>query len=480
MAYRQDQKNSQKQKVSQSPQLIEAVKTNEKSDLEIQDELDLVRLTDADLEEAPLELGNDENGPDVDENGKVNEDIDWDTYIPLDDTNRIEQTIRPKGLPPLESVSSALTYNLQSHLMSQLLLSKLNVVQKEIGTHIIGNLDERGYLETSIEELWRENPMYELETWRETLRLIQNLNPKGVAARDLQECILIQARSKKTKNTLVEKIIKHHWNDFLNRKCDAISKSLSVPVYDVYAAISVISGFDLRPGQRFNKKIYFNKQLSAFNDSAFHIKPDFWIYKDGNDYKIEPEHFYIDTIISDYFYKKFESGALLTHSDSKKYLKKLKHIRNLFIALYNRHKNIYLTIKCVVRLQKEFFDSGTLKSLKPLIARDVAKEINLDESTVRRIRKNKYIDTPHGIFELEFFFDRVGFDARDGRRIASKGVKELIKTIIKSENKQKPYSDQKIAEMLKEDHNIKIENRTVGKHREKLGLLSARFRKWPC
>lgn len=476
MAFRQDQKNSPKYNVSQSPQLIEAVISNEKSDLEIQDELDSAILTDADLEEAPLKLVDDEGVPGVDEDGRVNEDIEWDSYSPKDDTGRIEREIRQKGLPPLERISSSQTHDLQTHLMSQLLFEKMNVVQKEIGTYIIGNLDEKGYLETSIEELWQESQRYEIETWRDTLKLIQNFDPKGVTARDLQECLLIQARSKKSKDNLVEKILKHHWNDFLNRKCDAIAKNLSVPVYDVHAVFSVVSGFDPRPGQRFNKKIYFNKQISAFNDSAFHIKPDFCVYKDGNNYKIDPEHFYIDAIISDYFYKKLENDVPLTQADIKRYLK----IKNSFIAIYNRHKNTYSTIKSIVHFQKDFFDSGSIVCLRPLIARDVAKKINVDESTVRRIRKNKYIDTPHGIFELEFFFDRVGFDTRDGRRIASKGVKELIKNIIKSENKQKPYSDQKIAEILKEHHNIKIEKRTVGKHREKLGLLSARFRKWPC
>ena len=257
MAFRQDQKNSQKQKVSQSPQLIEAVKTNEKSDLEIQDELDLERLTDANLEETPLELSDDENVPDVNEDGRVNEDIEWDIYIPKDDTGRIEREIRQKGLPPLEIVSSAPTHDLQIHLMSQLLGTNMNVVQKEIGAYIIGNLNENGYLETSIEELWQEKPKYELETWRETLETIQIFDPKGVAARDLQECLLIQARSKKTKNSLIEKIIKHHWYDFLNRNCDAIAKSLSVPLYDIRAAYSAASGFDPRPGQRFNKKVYF-------------------------------------------------------------------------------------------------------------------------------------------------------------------------------------------------------------------------------
>ena len=120
--------------------------------------------------------------------------------------------------------------------MSQLLFGKMNVVQKEIGAYIIGNLNENGYLETSIEELWQGTQRYEIETWRDTLETIQNFDPKGVAANDLQECLLIQARSKRSENNLVEKIIKYHWNDFLNRKCNAIAKNLSVPVYDVHSS----------------------------------------------------------------------------------------------------------------------------------------------------------------------------------------------------------------------------------------------------
>ena len=161
------------------------------------------------------------------------------------------------------------------------------------------------------------------------LKIIQYFDPKGVAAKDLQECLLIQARAKKVKNSLVEKIINHHWPDFLNRKCDAIAKSLAVPLYDVHAAYSVISSFDARPGQRFNKKIYFNKQQSALNDSAFHIKPDFFVFKNGNGYKIEPEYFYIDRIMSDYFYKKLENHDPITQLDDNRYSK----IKDIFMAI---------------------------------------------------------------------------------------------------------------------------------------------------
>ena len=197
MALRQDQNNKQKQRPSLSPQLDAAIKLNEKSDLEIQDELDLERLTDADLEEAPLKFGDEEGVPDVDEDGRVNEDIEWDSYLPKDDTSRIERELRQKLLPPQERVLSASSRDLQTHLMSQLYHAKMNVVQKEIGAYIIGNLNENGYLETSIEELWQENPIYELDTWCQALKLIQNFDPKGVAARDLQECLLIQARKMK-------------------------------------------------------------------------------------------------------------------------------------------------------------------------------------------------------------------------------------------------------------------------------------------
>ena len=287
--------------------MIEAISLLEKSKLEIQNSLDLERITDDILEEVPLEPCDDGSIPDVDENGRVNEDIDLDSYLPKDDTSRIERQIREKAVPPYERASLELSHDLLSHLIFQLLLSKMNVVQREIGAYIIGNLNENGYLETSIEELWQEKQKYQLETWHETLELIQKFDPKGVAARDLQECLLIQARSDKIKNTLVEKIIRSHWDNLLSKKCDTIAKILSVPVYDVHAAISIISSFNPRPGQLYNKKVYFNKEISTYNDSAFHIRPDFYIYSDGDEYSIEPEFDFIPAILTQYYLEKINN-----------------------------------------------------------------------------------------------------------------------------------------------------------------------------
>lgn len=480
MAFRQDQKKTQKQRVSQSSQLIKAISLLENSNLEIRDELDLERITDAILEEVPLEPSDDGSVPDLDEYGRVNEDIDWDSYLPKDDTGKIERQIREKAAPPFERASTELTSDLSSHLMLQLRLSKMNVVQKEIGAFIIGNLNENGYLETSIEELWQVMQRYQLETWHETLRLVQKFDPKGIAARDIQECLLIQAKSKKTKNTLVEKIIKNHWDNLLNMKCDAIAKSLSVPVYDIHAAIAIISNFNPRPGQRLNKNVYFNEQISTYNDSAFHIRPDFYIYSDGDEYRVEPEFDFIPAMLNQYYHEKIKRGDSLEVNEIRSLVNNLKRAKTRINQYYQRHKNIYLTIKCVVRFQKEFFDNGSTTSLRRLFDNDVANEINLDRSTVGRIRKNKYVDTPHGIFELGFFFDKEGYDIGDGVKMASKGVKELIKNIVKSEKKENPYRDKKIADILRDSHNIKIEPRTLVKYRMALGILPARLRKWPC
>jgi RNA polymerase sigma-54 factor len=226
--------------------------------------------------------------------------------------------------------------------------------------------------------------------------------------------------------------------------------------------------------------VYFNGHLLPYDDSAFHIQPDFYIYSDGDEYSIEPEFDFIPAILTQYYLEKINSIDSLTAIEKKCLLKKLDKVKGIINQHYQRNKNIVNAIKSIVRLQKDFFDFGSITNLGPLIARDVANEINLDESTVRRIRKNKYLDTPHGIFELDFFFDQVGYDTLNGMKMASKGVKELISNIIKSENKETPYKDQKITDILKTKYLIDIKVRTIGKYRESMGILPARLRKWPC
>ena len=258
--------------------------------------------------------------------------------------------------------------------------------------------------------------------------------------------------------------------------------------------------------------------MSNYCDAVFHIEPELYISKDGDDYIIEPERTYVPALISPYYHEKMNypkasldvsaTGRLLytrrkrgrmdpcrfkrvdplTLNDIRNLTKKLKQMKNphfsspLFVikSVYQRRRTIYGVTKSIVRFQKDFFDTGSIARLKPLIARDVAEDIQMNESTVRRACRNKYVETRHGVFELKFFFDKVSIDTMDGRKMASKAVKELIKDIIKSENKEKPYSDQKITDVLRNDFMINVNLRTVTNYRESMGFRSSRDRKWRC
>jgi RNA polymerase sigma-54 factor len=534
MALALKQVKSQKQQVTKSPELIKAIrllgKSNHEAEETMDQQLDLVTAEETSLEkryhqdasQGESDRIQEESVPEVTADGQVNDEIEWDDFWRDDETGPAErqEENRQKEIPLHERAVFTLTHELQSHLTWQLIPSKLNPVQKELAVHIIGNLNEDGYLEYSIEEIRQDVQRYEPETWLETLRLIQNFDPVGVAARDIRECLLIHVRrsSKSLRGTIVETIIKNHWENVLHKRCDIIAKSLSVPLSDVHAALSVISEFDRRPGQRYNSKIYYEKQTAAYSDAAFHVEPELYISKDGDDYKIEPEHRYVLAVIGPYYHEKMNypeasldvsaAGRLLytrrkrggmdpcrfkrvdplSLNDIRNLTKKLKQMKKpppssplFFIkSLYQRHTTIYRVTESIVRFQKDFFDTGSVARLKPLITRDVAEDIQMNESTVRRVTNNKYVETPHGVFELKFFFDKVSIDTIDGRKMASKAVKELIKDIIKSENKERPYSDQKITDVLRNDFMINVNLRTVTKYRESMGFLSSRDRKWPC
>ena len=499
MALRQEQKKSQKQQVTKSPQLIKAIGLLEKSNVEVEEtidqELDLTMAEEWSLEgrydqaasQGETDRIEDESVPEVTADGQVNGQIDWDRSWSDDDAGPAErqEQNRQKEVPPHERVASPLTHDLRFHLMWQLMLSKLNVVQKEIAVHIIDNLDENGHLENSIEEIRQDVQRYEPETWFETLKLVQRFDPLGVAARDTRECLLIQVRrsSKRLRGSIVETIIKNHWDNLLHKRCDIIARSLSVPLSVVHAAVSVISELDPVPGQRYSNTMYYKNERAAYSAPAFHIEPELYISKDGDDYKIEPEHRYVSAMISPYYHEKFKRGDPLTLNDIQSLTKKLEKMKkpaSFIKSLYQRHRTIYGVTKSIVRFQKDFFDTGSIVRLKPLIARDVAEDIQMNESTVRRACRNKYVETPHDVFELKFFFDKGSIDTMDGRKMASKAVKKLIKDIIKSEDKEKPYSDQKITDVLRNDFMIDVNLRTVTNYRKSVGFLSSRERKWPC
>ncbi len=365
-------------------------------------------------------------------------------------------------LPSIESTTASKT-DLFSHLLWQLNVSGLDEEKKRIGLYIIGNLNKDGYLEASLEEIAKASGS-SLDQVEETLKIIQNFDPVGVAARDVKECLLIQARAYNLGGTIVEKIISEHLLDVENRRYEKIAKSLSVTIDDVLAAVLVIKSLDPRPGSNY------------FDERTIYIVPDVYVIKVGDEYEVVLNQDDIPALrINPYYRELLKKKDSLT-KEERLYLKeKLRSALWLIKSIHQRQSTICKVTKSIVKFQRDFLEHG-ISHLRPLVLRDVAEDINMSESTVSRITTNKYVHTPQGIFELKFFFTS-SLNGVNGESISSVSVKEYIRRIIKEEDKKRPYSDEEIRKILEKRYNIKIARRTVAKYREEMGILSSKKRR---
>lgn len=399
----------------------------------------------------------------IDEHVKE-DDMDWEAYLSEYNTSWAEAPYEGgKELPSFENMTTSKT-SLQSHLMWQLSMSNLTESQKMIGLQIIGNLDNDGYLKSSIDELAQSTNKPE-EDILETLPLIQKFDPVGIAARDTQECLLIQVEFQNLKGTIVEKIISDHMDNLENKKYDKIARSLSITIPDVISAVSIIKTLEPKPGRLYN------------DEETIYISPDIYVFKMGDDYEIVLNEDGMPKLrINSYYRQILSSKDALTDSTKQYIQEKLKSAAWLIKSIHQRQRTIYKVTESIVQFQRKFFDKG-IAYLKPLVLRDVAEHIEMHESTISRVTTNKYVHTPQGVFELKYFFNS-SINGVNGESIASESVKEHIKNIIKSENKAKPFSDQEVADILK-DYNINVARRTVAKYRENLCILPSRKRKMP-
>jgi RNA polymerase sigma-54 factor len=368
-----------------------------------------------------------------------------------------------EDLPTLEAT---LTRNddLYDHLMGQLALTHLTDDERTVCSLLIGNLDEHGYLRgSSLEEIAADADC-SVEFVEEVLELLQEeFEPTGVGARDLQECLLIQAEQLyKRKDPIFQVIIKHIPN-LEKKRYDLIARDLGLTMEEVIDAARRISKLNPRPGQMFS------------SEEPQYITPDIYVHKMGDEYvavindegvpKLKVSSFYKDALNSG------EEGK-----DAKKYVQeKVKNAAWLIQSIYRRQRTILRVTNSIVKFQRDFLDHGIGK-LKPLVLRDVADDIGMHESTISRVTTNKYVHTPQGIFELKFFFNS-SISKTQGEDIASEAVKTRIKQLIDHENPKKPLSDSRIVEILLKEHKIDIARRTVAKYREMLGILSSAKRK---
>lgn len=468
------------QQLVMTPQLQQAIKLLQLSRME------LVELVQQELEENPVleegaeaaqeqetaEAGTEANEEPAAASEEIKEveggdeglnDIDWQTYL---EGYNLGGTVADsyeddEDRPSYENLLTKKS-SLADHLMWQLGLTRMTEHQRLIGAEIIGNIDDDGYLTASLEEIapaCSATP----EDVEKVLREVQSFDPPGVAARSLQECLLLQVRQLDMGGSLVETILSEHVGELENRKFQAIAKALGTSLDEVLAAAKVISQLDPKPGMPFGQ------------DDIHYITPDIFVYKISEEYIVVLNDEGLPNLRINAFYRNALSGAASVDAKAGEYIQeKMRGAVWLIKSIHQRQRTIYKVTKSIVKFQREFFDHG-IEHLKPLVLRDVAEDIEMHESTISRVTTNKYVQTPQGLFELKYFFNS-GINTTEGDAVASESVKSKIREIVAGENPKKPFSDQKIVEILKRS-GIDIARRTVTKYREMLGIGSSTERK---
>ena len=465
------------QQLVMTPQLQQAIKLLQLSRMEL---MDVVR---EELEENPvLEEGQetpDEKTPGEDEQsadaesqeitreaegeGDGMSDIDWKTYLEsysLGGTTA-DSYEDDEDRPSYENLLTKKT-SLADHLMWQLNLSRLENLERAIAGEIIGNLDNDGYLHVSIEEL-AEQAACETALVERALSAVQDFDPPGVASRNLQECLLKQIDLLGMSEDIVGVILRDYLEELENRRYQVIARSLQVPLEEVFAAAKFISSLDPRPGSQYGQ------------EDVHYIVPDIFVYKISDEFVVVLNDEGLPNLRINSFYRNALSGSAQLDAKAGEYIQdKLRGALWLIKSIHQRQRTIFRVTKSIVKFQRDFFERG-VEHLKPLVLRDVAEDIEMHESTVSRVTTNKYVQTPQGLFELKYFFNS-GINTTGGDSVASESVKSKIKELIAEENTRKPYSDQKIVELLR-DQGIDIARRTVTKYREMLGVGSSTQRK---
>ena len=390
-------------------------------------------------------------------------DIDWQTYLEGYNLGGsvADSYEEDEDRPSYENLLTKKS-TLSDHLLWQLNLSRLEESDRVIASEIIGNIDEDGYLQANLEEI-AQSTGSDLSRVERVLSFVQEFDPPGIASRNLQECLLRQVQLLGMSGSLVETILRDHIGDLENRRYQAIAKVQGVALEEVLGAAKVISGLDPRPGSPFS------------SEDVHYITPDIFVYKVGDEYMVVLNDEGLPNLRINSFYRNALAGGPGVDPKAGEYIQeKMRGAVWLIKSIHQRQRTIYRVTKSIVKFQKEFFDKG-IAYLKPLVLRDVAEDIEMHESTISRVTTNKYVQTPQGLFELKFFFNS-GINTTEGESLASESVKSKIKEIVSGENPKKPYSDQKIVEILRQ-HGIEIARRTVTKYREMLGLGSSTERK---
>ena len=388
--------------------------------------------------------------------------VDWEDYFSNDEDYgyRIREVKEAREDTFLSVVSTEKT--LYDHLHEQLSFLRLSEEEHQIGEYILGNIDGSGYLVVSAAEMAKELGI-PVEKIEEILELIKKFDPSGVGARNLRESLLIQLRDRGLTNSLAYRVVEDHLYDLEKKTIMQIAKAMGVQLEKVQAAMDVIKTLSPTPAH------------GRFETGAAAIIPDLIVDRIGDDFVVFHNDRSMPHLRVNPSYRSLVKRGNTSSVDTKKYIsQKLEQARWLINAINQRRNTMIRVMEAIVDKQREFFEKGA-EFLRPLIMEDIAQAVNMNVATISRVSSGKYVQTPHGVLEIKYFFN-TGISRSDGGEMSKRHVKTQIEEIIKAENPEKPLSDQEIYQML-QDEGIKLARRTVTKYREELRIQPARFRR---
>jgi RNA polymerase sigma-54 factor len=480
MAIEMRQQMKLSQQLVMTPQLQQAIKLLQLSRIELQDlvsqeleenpvldeSLDLEEIKETDTLEITEQEAAPQEDPEVFTEVKAGEetlqDMDWATYLDSYNYSSGEQYYDDEDdRPSYENMLTKKT-TLFDHLLWQLKLSRVTEQEILVGSEIIGNIDEEGYLRSTLADIAQicsvDEPFVE-----SVLKKVQEFDPIGVGARNLQECLLLQVKQLGMEGSVVEALLRDHLKDLELRKYKLIAKSLGIDFNEVLAGAKLVASLDPKPGRQFSQ------------EDVHYISPDIFVYKVGEDFVVVLNDEGMPNIrINPLYTGEGRAGGSDTQKTEEYINEKMRSALWLIKSIHQRQRTIYRVSKSIVKFQRNFFERG-IAYLKPLVLRDIAEDIGMHESTISRVTTNKYMQTPQGLLELKFFFNS-GISTIEGDDMASESVKNIIKEIVVGEDPRKPLSDQRIAEILS-TQNITIARRTITKYREMLKIGSSSERK---
>lgn len=458
----------QLQTLRMTPQLQQAIKMLQLTRVELENEI-RKELDENPVLEEGVEISSRAEGSEKsvleehmersDQDPQKADEFDWGNYV----DSSYKPPTQVSGYDEISSYENIVSTaeSLYDHLIWQLNVSGFNEEEMVAAEAIVNYIDEDGYIKTPFEEISKEEGV-SVQELEEILPFIQEFDPPGVGARDLQECLIIQARHLEEDTHDLVHIIQTQLKNLERKNFDAISKELNLPLEEVIEISKIILSMDPKPGRRF--------QVA---DTQY-VLPDVYVYKVGDEYMVSLNEDGLPKLKISNLYKNILQGANSQEATQGYIQDKLKSALWLIKSIHQRQRTIYKVTESIVKHQSEFLEKGR-EFIRPMILKDIAQDIGMHESTVSRVTNGKFVHTPQGIYELKYFFNS-GISTQDGDSLASESVKLKIKDLVGAEDPKNPLSDQQLVELLKKD-GLKIARRTVAKYREMLKILPSSKRK---